>query len=99
MPKAPTTCECGKPWRYATPPLSAQPSTAPRAPKILPGCDHDDTCMSRIFTCSSGHTRRITLRRSCPVCSWQGSETCTYPPHNPKFDGWPETQPPEEKTW
>jgi hypothetical protein len=53
-----------------------------------PGHNHDDNCLTQMYTCPNGHRRKIAKRRRCPVCDWVGKESCFC--HNSlKVDEWP----------
>ncbi len=43
-----------------------------------PGHDHDDNCVSTVFTCPEGHRMNISVRRTCPnpECDWKGKDEC-----------------------
>lgn len=54
-----------------------------------PGHNHDDNCLTQLYTCANGHDIRLSKRRTCPACDWKGKEKCFCHPGN-KVDEWPE---------
>jgi hypothetical protein len=54
-----------------------------------PGHNHNDNCLTRAYRCTCGYSIIISKRRTCPVCSWKGKETCFCHPGK-KVDEWPE---------
>lgn len=55
----------------------------PCAPK------HEINCVSRIYKCSNGHTRKLSIRNKCDECDWLQDPECFCHP-DPKIDEWPE---------
>ena len=54
------------------------------------GHDHDDNCLVREYRCiRCGDRLRVSKRRSCPACGWEGRDDCWCHP-DPKLDKWPE---------
>ena len=58
------------------------------------GCDHDDNCLTRVYKCINNHSRRVSIRRVCPNCSWVGKDDCGCHSEK-KLNHWPGEEPPE----
>jgi hypothetical protein len=58
-----------------------------------PGHNHDDNCTSRVYKCTCGKTKVLSIRRRCPnpECDWVGKATC-FCHEGPKLDKWPEEE-------
>lgn len=54
-----------------------------------PGHNHDDNCLTQMYTCPNGHKVKVSKRRTCPKCDWKGKLTCFCHPGN-KVDKWPD---------
>lgn len=56
-----------------------------------PGHDHDDNCLTKVYSCPNGHWLKVSKRRRCPAvgCDWVGKDECFCHPGK-KFDEWPE---------
>jgi hypothetical protein len=53
------------------------------------GHDHNDNCMTRIAFCANGGKHVVSLRRSCPACTWKGKAEC-WCHGGAKLDAWPD---------